>query len=102
MKCSSPNFNEHEGEFDVRGAAEATAAARVRRVEDHAAARLRRLRPCPGRRPAAVEMGLQEENGDPHAKARTRRHNGSPLHRDALTRIDKVERAIFEITHGSS
>ena len=33
MKCSSPNFNEHEGEFDVRGAAEATAAARVRRVE---------------------------------------------------------------------
>ena len=33
MKCSLPNFNEHEGEFDVRGAAEATAAARVRRVE---------------------------------------------------------------------
>ena len=33
MKCSSPNFNEHEGEVDVRGAAEATAAARVCRVE---------------------------------------------------------------------
>jgi len=32
-KFSSLNFNEHEGEFDVRGAAEATAAARVRRVE---------------------------------------------------------------------
>ena len=30
------------------------------------------------------------------------RHNGSPLHRDALTRIDKVECAIVEITHGSS
>ena len=27
---------------------------------------------------------------------------GSPLHRDALTRIDKVERAIIEITHGAS
>jgi hypothetical protein len=68
----------------------------------HAAARLRRLRPCPGRRPAAVEMGLQEIKGDPHAKARTRRNNGSPLQRDALTRIDKVERTIVEITHGSS
>ena len=33
MKCCSRNFNEHESEFDVRGAAEATAAARVRRVE---------------------------------------------------------------------
>jgi hypothetical protein len=32
MKCNSPNFNEHEGEFDMRGAAEATAAARVRRA----------------------------------------------------------------------
>ena len=30
------------------------------------------------------------------------RHKGSPLQRDALTRIDKVERAIIEITHGSS
>jgi hypothetical protein len=27
--------------------------------------------------------------------------NGSPLHRDALTRIDNVECAIFELTHGS-
>jgi hypothetical protein len=58
MKCCSRNFNEHEGEFDVRGAAEATAA-----TSKHAAARLRRLRPCHSRRPTAVEMGLQEENG---------------------------------------
>jgi hypothetical protein len=28
------------------------------------------------------------------------RHKGSSKHRDALTRIDKVERAIIEITHG--
>ena len=33
MKCCSRNFNEHECEIDVRGAAEATVAARVRRVE---------------------------------------------------------------------
>jgi hypothetical protein len=39
-------------------------------AQDHAAARLRRLRPCPGRRPAAVEMGLHEENGDPQARPR--------------------------------
>jgi hypothetical protein len=57
-----------------------------------ATARLRRLRPCPSRRPAAVEMGLQEEDGDPHAEARTDRHKGAPLHRDALTQIDDVER----------
>ena len=39
MKCSSPNFNEHEGEFDVRGAAEATAAADLlrRRIERYQA-----------------------------------------------------------------
>jgi hypothetical protein len=30
------------------------------------------------------------------------RHKGSPLHRDALTRIDKVGRAMAEITHGAS
>ena len=30
------------------------------------------------------------------------RHKGSPLQRDALTRIDKIERAIIEITHGAS
>jgi hypothetical protein len=51
MKCSSPNFNEHEGECDVRGAAEATAAARVRRVEARggpAAPALPLPRPPPG------------------------------------------------------
>jgi hypothetical protein len=37
----------------------------------HASARLRRLRPCPGRRPAAVKVGLQQENGGPHAEVRT-------------------------------
>jgi hypothetical protein len=30
------------------------------------------------------------------------RHKASPLHRDALTRIDKVDCAIIEITHSSS
>jgi hypothetical protein len=30
------------------------------------------------------------------------RHKASPLHRDVLTRIDNVECAIFEITHGAS
>ena len=30
------------------------------------------------------------------------RHKGSPLQRDALTRIDNVACAIFEITHGAS
>jgi len=30
------------------------------------------------------------------------RHKGSPLQRDALTRIDKVDCAIIEITHSSS
>ena len=30
------------------------------------------------------------------------RHKGSPLHRDALTRIDKVDCSIFEIKHGAS
>jgi hypothetical protein len=33
MRCCSRDFNEREGEFDVRGAAEATAAARGRHVE---------------------------------------------------------------------
>jgi hypothetical protein len=41
-----------------------------------AAARLRRLRPCPSPRPAAVEMGLQEENEDPNAKVWTRQAQG--------------------------
>jgi len=51
MKCYSRNFNEHETEFDVRGAAEATAAARVRRVEARggpAAPALPLPRPSPG------------------------------------------------------
>jgi hypothetical protein len=30
------------------------------------------------------------------------RHKSSPLQHDALTRIDKVECAIIENTHGSS
>jgi len=30
-----------------------------------------------------------------------RAREGSPLHRDTLTRIDKVERAVVEITHGA-
>ena len=30
------------------------------------------------------------------------RHKGSPPHRDALTRIDKVERAIIETMAGFS
>ena len=64
MKCCSLNFSEHQGGFDVCGAAEATAAARVRRSK-HPADRLCRLHPCPSRRAAAVETGLQEDNGDP-------------------------------------
>ena len=67
----------------------------------YAAARLRRLRPCPSRRPAAVEMGLQEENGDPHAKAQTGQAQGLPLDRDAFTRIDKVERIVVDVTFGA-
>jgi hypothetical protein len=71
-------------------------------AKDHAAARLCRLRPCPARRPAAVEMGLQEIKGDPDVKARTLQAQGPPLQRGALTRIDKVDCAIIEITHSSS
>ena len=70
MKYCSLNFCEHQGGFDVCGAAEATVAARVRRSK-HPADRLCRLHPCPSRRPAAVEMGLQEDNGDPYAEVRT-------------------------------
>ena len=62
----------------------------------HAAARLRRLRPCPGRSPAALEMEVHMPKLGPD------RHKSSPLQHDALTRIDKVERAIIEIMHGAS
>ena len=51
MKCCSRNFNEHECEIDVRAAAEATVAARVRRVEARggpASPALPLPRPSPG------------------------------------------------------
>jgi hypothetical protein len=51
MKCCSRNFNKHECEIDVRAAAEATVAARVRRVEARggpASPALPLPRPSPG------------------------------------------------------
>ena len=51
MKCCSRNFNEHECEIDVHAAAEATVAARVRRVEARggpASPALPLPRPSPG------------------------------------------------------
>jgi hypothetical protein len=91
MKSYWRNFNDREGELDVRCAASATAAARVRRVEarDDPAPP---ASPLPQPPPGGGRDGLQEENGDPHAEARTDRHKGAPLHRDALTQIDDVER----------
>jgi hypothetical protein len=91
MKSYWRNFNDREGELDVRCAASATAAARARRVEarDGPAPP---ASPLPQPPPGGGRDGLQEENGDPHAEARTDRHKGAPLHRDALTQIDDVER----------
>jgi hypothetical protein len=51
MKCCLRNFNEREGQFDVRSAAEATAAARGCRVEARggpASPALPLPRPSPG------------------------------------------------------
>ena len=91
MKSYWRNFNDREGELDMRCAASATAAARVRCVEARDG-RLRRLRPCPSRRPAAVEMVFRKKMEIHMPKLGTDRHKGAPLHRDALTQIDDVER----------
>jgi len=85
MKCCLRNFNEHEGQFDVRGAAEATAAARVRRVE---------ARGGPLRRPSLRRRSrwVFRKKMEIHMpKLGPDRHKGSPRHRDALTRIGDVE-----------
>ena len=57
-----------------------------------ATTRLHRLRPCPSRRPAAVEMVFRKKMEIHMPKLGTDRHKGAPLHRDALTQIDDVER----------
>jgi hypothetical protein len=102
MTCSSPNFNEHEGEFDVRGAAEATAAARVRRERSRGGPAMP-ASPLPRPPPGGGRDGSSGNNKEIHMrKLGLYRHKGSPLQRDALTRIDKVEHAIIEITPSSS
>ncbi len=68
----------------------------------HAAARLRRLCPCPGRRPAAVEMGLQKEMEIHMPKLGPDGRKGSARHRDALMRVDKAKRVIVEITYSAA
>ena len=57
-----------------------------------ATARLHPLRPCSSRRPAAVEMVFRKKMEIHMPKLGTDRHKGAPLHRDALTQIDDVER----------
>jgi len=56
-----------------------------------ATARLRRLRPCPSRRPAAVELGLQEEM-EIHMPKLEPTGTRALRHRDALTHNDDVDR----------
>jgi hypothetical protein len=91
MKSYWRNFNDREGELDVRCAASATAAARVRRVEarDGPAPP---ASPLPQPPPGGGRDGLQEEMEIHMPKLGTDRHKGAPLHRDALTQIDDVER----------
>ena len=83
MKCCSLNFSEHQGEFDVRGAAEATAAARVRRSKHRRTGCAGfALAPAAARRRSRwvfrkiMEIHMPKFGPD--------RHNGSPPHRDAL------------------
>jgi len=89
MKSYWRNFNDREGELDVRSAASATAAARVRRVEARDGAGFA-LAPAAARRRSRWVFRKKMEIHMP--KLGTDRHKGEPLHRDALTQIDDVER----------
>jgi hypothetical protein len=83
MKCCSRNFNEHEGEFDVRGAAEATAAARGRRVEARGG-------PAPPASPLPRPSPGGGRDGSSRRKWRSTCRSSDPTgtraHRDTVTR----------------